>query len=83
MISSIHVTHDSDDKQRCCAYQIWAGHFSVGQTLRTDQNMVLLFADTDLRQYKNITLLSLKMSFNGMENLNQHRTVSHVFICLG
>lgn len=44
------MAYDSDAKKRCCAHQICSSDFSVGQTLRTDQNMVLLFADTHLKQ---------------------------------
>lgn len=62
MTSTIHMTHDSDDKQCCCAHQICPGHFSVGQTLRTDENVVLLFADTHLKQNENIKFPSLKKS---------------------
>lgn len=56
------MTHDSDDKQCRCAHQICPGHFSVGQTLRTDENVVLLFADTHLKQNENIKFPSLKKS---------------------
>lgn len=62
MTSTINMTHDSDDKQCCCAHQICPGHFSVGQTLRTDENVVLLFADTHLKQNENIKFPSLKKS---------------------
>lgn len=50
--STLHMADKSDDKQCCCAHQICPSHFSVGQTLRTDQNMVLLFADTHLKEKK-------------------------------
>lgn len=44
----MNMTKDGHDKKPCCAHQIRPSHFSVGQTLRTDQNVVLLFADAHL-----------------------------------
>lgn len=40
--------------QSCCTYQICSRHLSKGQTLWTDQNMVLLFINTHLRQNEQI-----------------------------
>lgn len=64
-------THDwiiRTNTELCCAYQICPGHLSIGQTLRTNQNVVLLFTDTHLKQNKwikskKIFITSMQLTF--------------------